>query len=90
MTDDPETFERYAAVLRPLLPYLGDEPVDRGMSLTDLGLDSFGIVQALVELEAEFGVEFPDDRLTAETFASVGSLWEALASLAEAGRADAR
>ena len=86
---DPELFDRYADLLRSLLPYVGEGPLDPALPLSDLGLDSLGIIQALVEIEAAFGIEFPDDWLTAETFASVGSLWDSVSTLLATRPADA-
>ncbi|TDC63752.1 phosphopantetheine-binding protein [Micromonospora sp. KC207] len=87
--DDPDLYDRYAEVLRPLLMYADEGPLDRSLLLADLGLDSLGIIQALVEIEAAFDVEFPDDWLVAETFASVGSLWDSVSNLIGTRRADA-
>ncbi|WP_229402875.1 phosphopantetheine-binding protein [Micromonospora okii] len=71
---------RYEQVLREHLPDAA--ATLRGSdSLFDLGLDSFDMVELLVALEAAFGVIFPDETLTADTFATVGSLWAALAEL---------
>ncbi len=71
---------RYEQVLRNHLPDAA--ATLRGSDgLFDLGLDSFDMVELFVALEAAFGVSFPDDALTADTFATVGSLWAALAEL---------
>src|SRR4051812_33565960 len=58
-------------------------------TLFGLGLDSFGTVELLVAIEAEFAVSFPDEALTAETFATVGSLWSTLSRLLDDSAADA-
>ena len=49
--------------------------------LADLGLDSLATVGLLVDVEESFGVEFPDEALTADTFATAASLWSVVAGL---------
>jgi acyl carrier protein len=75
------TFERFARLLVASLPVIPPAPLSAGDRLADLGLTSFGIVQFVVALEDAFEVDFPDEMITALTFASVGSLWEALRPL---------
>lgn len=74
----------YEGMLRPYLPLLGASqrlsPDDR---LADLGLDSMGTVGLLVEAEDFFGVAFPDELLSATTFATPAALREAIESLKE-------
>jgi acyl carrier protein len=72
------TFE---AMLRVYLPYGGEGPLGADDVLADLGLDSMSVVSLLVDLEAGYGIEFPDELLTAETFDTVGSLWTALSGV---------
>lgn len=72
------TFEK---LLKPHLPFAADGPLEPGDDLAGLGLDSMSIVQLLADIEDEFGVELPDDILNEATFATVGSLWQALAEL---------
>jgi acyl carrier protein len=55
-----------------------DRPVSADERLEDLGLRSLASVQLLVDLEDTYGVEFPDDLLTPETFETPGTLWAAL------------
>ncbi|MDW5324880.1 phosphopantetheine-binding protein [Plantactinospora sp. KLBMP9567] len=75
----PPAFEE---VLRAHLPETTtDVPLSATDTLFELGLDSFGTVELLVALESGFDVSFPDEALTAETFATVGSLWAALSEL---------
>lgn len=74
--------ERFEAVVRANLHLLAsDRPLDPGASLMDLGLDSMGSIQLLLELEETFGVTFPDEALTTEVFASPESLWKTLDGL---------
>jgi acyl carrier protein len=78
--------ERFEAVIRANVPFLpADEPLKPSASLFDLGLDSMGTVQLLLELEETFGVTFPDEALTPEVFASPASLWEVILELTAAG-----
>ena len=56
-------------------------PLKPSASLFDLGLDSMGTVQLLLELEETFGVTFPDEALTPEVFATPGSPWEVVREL---------
>lgn len=73
---------RFETVIRSNLQFLeADQPLDPKGSLFDLGLDSMGTIQLLLELEETFEVTFPDEVLTAETFATAGSLWKVLGQL---------
>jgi acyl carrier protein len=76
-TTIPRSFQE---VLLPHLPYAKTGDLTAADDLAALGLDSMGVVQLLAELEDAFGVELPDEALTEETFASVGSLWAAVAA----------
>lgn len=72
----PPSFEK---VLREHLPLLGpDGTLEHDTPLTDLGLDSLGTVALVVTLEEEFEVGLPDEKLTAQTFATADHLWSAL------------
>jgi acyl carrier protein len=57
---------------------------DPDRPLADLGLDSVNLVGLMVGLETEFGFEFPEHRITVETFYSVRSLWAVVAAEAPA------
>ena len=50
--------------------------------LKELGLDSMQAVELLLDLEDELGIVLPDDAMTAETFATPGSLKAAVAAAA--------
>ncbi|GAA1007819.1 hypothetical protein Aple_043890 [Acrocarpospora pleiomorpha] len=76
----------FQAILRRHLPYAEPGELSPGDELTALGLDSMGVVQLLVDLEDGYDLELPDDILDEETFATVGSLWAALAVLLESAR----
>jgi acyl carrier protein len=61
------------------LPYADSDELADTDDLASLGLDSMGVVQLLTELEDNFGLELPDELITEETFATVGSLWHTVA-----------
>ncbi|GAA1329915.1 phosphopantetheine-binding protein [Saccharothrix algeriensis] len=76
-SDWPEEFDE---LLRAYLPLLRDDaPLAQGTPLADLGLDSLSTVGLLVDVEDAFGVQFPDDALVPDTFATASSLWSAVA-----------
>ena len=77
---DDGTFD---AILRKRLKYLdGDAALPDDAPLQELGLDSMQAVELLLDLEDELGIVLPDDAMTAETFATPGSLKEAVAAAA--------
>lgn len=77
--------QQFEEVIRGHLAFLpAEEPLGTDSSLRDLGLDSMGTVELLGTLENVYGVRFVDDALNAETFATPGSLWKALATLVDA------
>lgn len=49
--------------------------------LTDLGLDSMSAIEVVLELEEELGVQFPEELLVRETFATLRSLETAVARM---------
>jgi acyl carrier protein len=63
------------------LPYAEGGELAATDDLAALGLDSMGVVQLLADLEEGFGLELPDELLTEETFATVGSLWGTVSGL---------
>jgi len=77
---DDATFE---AILRKRLKYLdADAALPDEAALQELGLDSMQAVELLLDLEDELGIVLPDDAMTAETFATPGSLKAAVAGAA--------
>lgn len=75
------TFE---AVLRRHLNRLpAGEPLPPDEPLKNLGLDSMQAVDLVFDLEDELGVALPDEAMTADTFATASSLWEALGAADE-------
>ncbi|MDT0574244.1 phosphopantetheine-binding protein [Streptomyces sp. DSM 3412] len=76
--------DRFENLLRRYLPFLSaDQPLERDVSLRDVGLDSLGTVELLAELENTYDVRFQDEALTKETFETPGVLWKTLSALAE-------
>jgi acyl carrier protein len=49
--------------------------------LTGLGLDSMAATNLMIDIEDEFGITFPDDLLTPETFRTVTTLNSAIQQL---------
>ncbi|OLR94782.1 hypothetical protein BJP25_13095 [Actinokineospora bangkokensis] len=45
-----------------------------GAVLSDLGLDSMTAIELVVDIEETFDVEFPEELLVRETFATFGAL----------------
>jgi acyl carrier protein len=68
--------DRFEQILRSNLNSLAAEtPLADDAPLADLGLDSMQTVALLVELEKVYEIAFPDEAMTAETFATAGNLW---------------
>lgn len=82
MPDDEMAEEQFLALLRMLLPDLPEDDAEaRTSALRDYGLDSLATVDLLVTLEDEFGIEFPDDKLTPSTFVTAAALWDVVRDL---------
>jgi acyl carrier protein len=68
-------------LLELLTRHLRDVPADVDWEtalLPDLGLDSMSAIELVLELEEELGVQFPEELLVRETFATVPSLEQAV------------
>lgn len=78
MVNIPHEFRE---ILLTHLPFANSADFSESDELASLGLDSMGVVQLLGDIEAEFGVEIPDELLDEQTFATVGSLWQAVSTL---------
>lgn len=78
----------FQEILRPHLPYADSGELTGSSELASLGLDSMGIVQLLGDIENSYDVELPDEILDESTFATVGSLWQALSPLVAGADAD--
>ncbi|MFH8409691.1 phosphopantetheine-binding protein [Streptomyces sp. NPDC018019] len=55
-------------------------PLTADLDLKKAGLDSMATIELLVRLEAAYRVEFPEDALTAATFATPAALWTVLSA----------
>lgn len=58
-----------------------NQRVDPEVPLVQLGAGSLDIVDLIVDIEDTYGVEIPEELLTPEVFASLGSIWRALCGL---------
>lgn len=78
---------RLEAIVRENCPHLDDDvSLTADDLLVDLGLDSLAMAAIVVQTEETFGFVFPDDELTAETFATMGTVWEAVSRLLATAR----
>lgn len=75
-TEWPPEFERLVSARLTNPPAPGDLEPD--LDLTNAGIDSLETIGLMVELEDTFDVVIPDDQLTADTFATPATLWQAL------------
>lgn len=77
-----ETAETVRTVLRDhaRLP-VPSETLARDDDLFAAGLTSHANVDVMLGLEAAFGIEFPDEMLSRSTFATIGSICEAVEQL---------
>ena len=71
---------RYVEMLSGFLKFRGDRQITEDSNLRDLGLDSMQSIELLFAIEDTFDVSMPDEVLTESTFASAGSLWQAMVS----------
>ncbi len=64
--------------IRTILARTATSPAPRRLSddacLFDNGLDSFGAVQVMMDLEEHFGLEFPEHLLSREIFSTVRNI----------------
>jgi acyl carrier protein len=74
----------FAALLLHYLKLAGAADLTPDAELRALGLDSMRAVELLFAVEDAYAVVIPDERLTDETFATVGSLWAVVEAAAGA------
>ncbi len=73
-----ETFR----VVRNHVSFLrAEDPLPPEKSLRELGLDSLAAIDLLLDLEQTFGVVFPDEELTEETFRTTANIARAVVRL---------
>jgi fructosamine-3-kinase/acyl carrier protein len=68
-------------IIRENLAIPRDEPLVYDRPLVDYGLDSFTAVNIIADLEQQFGIVFPDERIVHAVFSSAATLRAALAEL---------
>ncbi|MFE0650153.1 phosphopantetheine-binding protein [Streptomyces sp. NPDC059534] len=73
-------------MVRPFLPYADAGELGASDELAALGLDSMGVVQLLAALEEGYDLEFADEALNQDTFATIGSLWQTVSEALPAGQ----
>jgi acyl carrier protein len=77
-----EFIEIVRANLRTARPGIA---LDLDSRLPELGLDSLGTVSIIMATERAFGVTFPDEALTEDTFATLGTAWALVCELDNGG-----
>jgi acyl carrier protein len=53
-----------------------NDMTDFNKDLKDMGLDSLGSINLLLDIEETYDIVIPDEYLTDESFATISSLWE--------------
>ena len=81
--------DTYEQVIRPHLPKSAGRRLETDDLLADLGLDSLEVIQLLLDIEGGYNIAFPDELLTAETFQTVGSLWQVITDVVGEQRGEA-
>ncbi|MFF2809820.1 acyl carrier protein [Streptomyces sp. NPDC058000] len=73
---------RFTDLLRPFLKHAGADPLTLtpDTDLRRLGVDSMQAIELLFTIEDTFGISLPDEELNDATFATAGSLWQAIAA----------
>ncbi|MGW5736436.1 MULTISPECIES: acyl carrier protein [Streptomyces] len=73
---------RFTDLLRPFLKHAGsgDIAITPETDLRRLGVDSMQAIELLFQLEDGFGIQLPDEDMNDATFATAGSLWQAVAA----------
>jgi len=77
---------RFVALLNENLPLASGHELAEDSPLRDLGLDSMMAMELLFGIEDTFGVSLSDDELNDTTFATAGSLWQAVQTAAQTTR----
>ena len=66
------TYERVVEIIKNYLDT--DEIVSPESIISALSLDSLSFIEALVQIEDEFGIEFPDDMLTRNKYDTLADI----------------
>ena len=80
-TNGERVRENLWRILRTHLRFEDDEEIPMDVRLEELGLDSMGAINVLLDIEDTFDVSFPDELLTEETFRTASSLRDAILQL---------
>jgi len=85
MTDD--TLERVTTILKDKVVGSTSRLLDADTALLSAGLnlDSTAVLELILEIEEEFGIEFADEDLSVELFRTVGTLAAAVRAKVELG-----
>lgn len=70
--------QRFTELLTRFLRFLDGREITPESKLWELGLDSMQSIELMFALEDTFDVALPDEDLTDATFATAGSLWNAV------------
>jgi acyl carrier protein len=80
--DNTTIAEKFLTVLQRHLEFPdGAQGIPLDRDLEELGLNSFGAIMLLLELEETFEIAFPDSMLTPETFRTASTLQTSVQSL---------
>ncbi|MFE7131718.1 phosphopantetheine-binding protein [Streptomyces sp. NPDC057638] len=69
---------RFTELLTPFLTYLGEDELTPDADLRALGLDSMRSIELLFGIEDTFEISLADEDLNDATFATAGTLWDAI------------
>ena len=77
----PAIIQRLKELIGGLDIHLSADQIDETMFLFEggLGLDSFAVLEIIVGIEQEFGIEFPEEDLTPESFQDLRALGDVVA-----------
>ncbi|MEU0784651.1 phosphopantetheine-binding protein [Streptomyces sp. NPDC006173] len=72
---------RFTELLHPFLKLAGPQEITitPDTDLRRLGVDSMQAIELLFTLEDAFGIALPDEEMNDATFATAGTLWQAVA-----------
>jgi len=69
-------------LLRPMLPMLPvDAELTSELDLIAAGLDSFALVELLIQIEEHYGIRVDDELVAQEMFATPATLWRIISPL---------
>ncbi|MEE6146315.1 phosphopantetheine-binding protein [Bacillus cereus] len=69
--------EKLLEVIKKHLNEIGANDItDFDKDLKDMGLDSLGSINLLLDIEEAYDIVIPDEYLTDETFSTANTLWE--------------